>query len=421
MPHEYSLSPFGLRLIKAYEGFRPVETVLINGQSVIGYGHKYAHDEPHVVTKRQAQAALIDDLRPYEAMVNDSVFAPLSQSQFDALVSLAFNIGPKAFMESRVLHWLNQGRPLDAARAFDDWRKSEINGKVYIVAALVRRRTAEKSLFLRPGEGAVSAPRMELPPVADVAQDALGDGVPRFDPAEAETLVENVPIPAKSQKVSAEEVNAEQNNGEAVSAVEARDPHVLTLNERVELNEDAIMAARQDIKTVNKKTYSELKETEDAEPELSPIAIAANEVSDRLDRLMAEAPPRNSTPQRQPVYIEETALVKEKPVAANEGVDENYKRTADPAKPVVRGPYAFITREEQNSGLSGQDDPTESMAPYWVMLLIGLGSLGFGIYKWFIETPNTLQGWATFAVPAVTIFGALLVIASIYYLIKGSD
>jgi len=62
-------------------------------------------------------------------MINDSVFAPLSQGQFDALCSLAFNIGPKKFLESDVVRALNNGRVLDAANGFDVWRKGEINGQ----------------------------------------------------------------------------------------------------------------------------------------------------------------------------------------------------------------------------------------------------------------------------------------------------
>jgi len=110
---------------------------------------------------------LKDDLAPFIDMINENVHAPLSQSQFDALVSFAYNIGPKAFLQSDTLRALNNGRPLDAANGFDIWRKSEIDGKTYVVDALMRRRTAEKALFLRPEGRPVSAPSVDLPPVQD--------------------------------------------------------------------------------------------------------------------------------------------------------------------------------------------------------------------------------------------------------------
>jgi len=163
MAHAFKLSDFGLKLIKAYEGFRPAETTLVSGQRVIGYGHRYLPDEEPMITREKAESLLIEDLEPYEAMINESIYAPLSQSQFDALVSLSYNIGPRAFMASNVLHCLNNGRPLEAAASFDEWRKSVIEGKTYVVDALVRRRTAEKALFLRPVEGVVAAPRNEIP------------------------------------------------------------------------------------------------------------------------------------------------------------------------------------------------------------------------------------------------------------------
>ncbi len=164
MAHNYSISEFGLKLIKAYEGFRPVETTLVSGQRVIGYGHIFTPGDMAMLNKRQAEDLLQTDLAPFEALINTNVYAPLSQSQFDALVSLSFNIGEQAFLNSSVLYHLNTGQPLAAAAGFDEWRKGVIGGKHYIVDALVRRRTAEKALFLRPATGIVAAPRHELPP-----------------------------------------------------------------------------------------------------------------------------------------------------------------------------------------------------------------------------------------------------------------
>jgi hypothetical protein len=71
------------------------------------------------------------------------------------------------------LRALNNGRVLDAANGFDVWRRAKINGESYVVDALVRRRTAEKILFLRPEGLPLRAPRLELQAVADAQVAAL--------------------------------------------------------------------------------------------------------------------------------------------------------------------------------------------------------------------------------------------------------
>jgi lysozyme len=116
--------------------------------------------------------------------VNEFVFAPLTQNQFDALVSLVFNIGVRAFRGSPTLRRLNEGRPLEAAMAMELWRKADLEGERIVIDALVRRRAAEKALFLKPTEGWVPAPSPILPPKLDY--DALGM-IPINSPVAART------------------------------------------------------------------------------------------------------------------------------------------------------------------------------------------------------------------------------------------
>ena len=90
--------------------------------------------------------------------MNEHVFAPLNQNQFDALVSFVFNIGVRAFRGSPTLRRLNEGRPLEAALAMEMWRKADLEGERIVIDALVRRRAAEKALFLRPVDGWIARP-----------------------------------------------------------------------------------------------------------------------------------------------------------------------------------------------------------------------------------------------------------------------
>ena len=140
----------GLDLIKLFEGYRPRYEPLPDGRWIIGYGHVRAAREGSRVSELDAEAILREyDLPKFERVVRQSVLAPLNQNEFDALVSLAFNIGETAFAGSDVVAALNGGNRLTAASAFDGWRQAEIGGRIQLVDALVRRRAAEKSLFLK--------------------------------------------------------------------------------------------------------------------------------------------------------------------------------------------------------------------------------------------------------------------------------
>ncbi len=399
MAHTFKISTFGLTLIKAYEGFRPIETTLVSGQRVIGYGHRFQDSEEPAVTRKQAENLLREDLAAYEDVVNENVHAPLTQSQFDALVSLSFNIGPKAFLSSDVLQMLNNGRPLDAAAGFDQWRKSVIDGKTYVVDALVRRRTAEKALFLRASEGVVSAPRLELPPKRDLDVTAGDTDTFVFDKSDAVNLVPTTPYSAQTEPEEKKETGP-------LAGSTALYPE------------------------------GESREEETNSSRLSPIALAAEEVSERLDRLIADdpngeahitvspqAPPTSpSVPEeRKPSQVESKDIPVENMdnavtlKAANEGTREDYRRPANGNSAKVRTPDAYI----QNAFIETPvEEKGPSFAPYWLSMMVGAAMLGGGLVKWFLKPDLNPGELSQFVVPAVTIIGAMIVLGSLYYLAK---
>ena len=194
MTHQFTVSDLGFRLIKAYEGFRSESRILISGQSVVGYGHRMADQDAIALTTAEAEKLLREDIQPVEDLVNEAIFAPLTQGQFDALCSLAYNIGPDAFKKSAVVKAINNGRPIDAANGFDVWRRGEIDGQSFVIDALVRRRTAEKALFLKPARRLVTSPRDSLPPEQDHAlAEQLAESAPLYDQHDAEGYVDAVP------------------------------------------------------------------------------------------------------------------------------------------------------------------------------------------------------------------------------------
>ena len=166
------VSRAGVELIKSFEGLRQTAARLPDGRWTIGYGHTFSAREGARVTQEDADALLRFDLLPIVDSLNNMVLVPLNQNQFDALVSFAFNIGVDNFAPSNVLKRINEGRMTEAALAMDAWRSAEFNGQTYVLAPLIRRRAAEKNLFLTPEEGAGTAPSLLVRPTTDTQPDA---------------------------------------------------------------------------------------------------------------------------------------------------------------------------------------------------------------------------------------------------------
>ncbi|MFZ0268445.1 MAG: lysozyme-family localization factor SpmX [Caulobacter sp.] len=154
---------------------------LPDGRWTLGYGHTLTARAGASVSEQDAEALLLYDLISVAHAVNEHAYAPLNQNQFDALVCFAFNIGAENFIRSAVLRRLNEGAPLLAACEMEMWRKADVEGERIVVDALVRRRAAEKALFLTPPDGAwVAAPSPLLRPKIDYDAGRL---VPSQDPA----------------------------------------------------------------------------------------------------------------------------------------------------------------------------------------------------------------------------------------------
>lgn len=172
------ISKTGLNLIKGFEGFRRRSEALSGGGWIVGFGHTKSAREGVEVTEREAEYLLRYDLQDVESMVSSAVHAPLNQNEFDALVSFAWNVGRENFHVSDVLKYVNGGEMLAAAESFNAWRKARVDGRLIVVDALVRRRAAEKHLFLSHPSGAPRAPSQIVRPELDVAASvlALSDG-----------------------------------------------------------------------------------------------------------------------------------------------------------------------------------------------------------------------------------------------------
>lgn len=171
------LSARGLGALKQYEGLRLEAYQDVAGVWTIGYGHTSAAGLPHVnrgmtITMREAESILIRDLAQYEATVQRAVNVPMTQGQYDACVSLCYNIGPRAFDRSTLVKRLNRGDVPGAAVALTWWNKA--GGRV--VGGLVKRRAREKAMFLAPDRKELAAASVLAAGPATVKAGA--DGMP---------------------------------------------------------------------------------------------------------------------------------------------------------------------------------------------------------------------------------------------------
>jgi lysozyme len=141
-------SEAAIDLIREFESFRPTPYLCPSGVPTIGYGHTSdVCMSTAPVTQAEAVEILRRDLARFELAVVESVSVPLDQSEFDALVSLAFNIGVSAFRTSTLLRHLNAGDRAAPAAEFDVWNKGRAGGKLVVLPGLVARRSRERRLF----------------------------------------------------------------------------------------------------------------------------------------------------------------------------------------------------------------------------------------------------------------------------------
>jgi lysozyme len=142
------ISEKGLSLIKQWEGLRLKAYRDAAGILTIGYGHTGPDVvEGMTITQEQADALLRKDIEKAERAVSTLVKVPLTQEQFDSIVSFVFNCGVGAFQRSTLLKKLNAGDYDGAAAEFDKWVYITRGGQKVKLSGLVKRRAAERALF----------------------------------------------------------------------------------------------------------------------------------------------------------------------------------------------------------------------------------------------------------------------------------
>ena len=144
------ISDNGLDLIKQFEGFRSAPYLDPVGIPTIGYGATYYPGGRRVrmtdtpITEPFASDMLRHQVTTYGDGIDRYAQVPLTQNQFDALVSWAYNVGLEGARTSTLMRKLNEGDYVGAADQLMRWNKA--GGRE--VRGLTRRREAERALFM---------------------------------------------------------------------------------------------------------------------------------------------------------------------------------------------------------------------------------------------------------------------------------
>lgn len=322
------ISSDGLALIKRFEGFHPKAVQLNETAWVIGYGHTRTARAGLKVSRADAEAILREyDLAPIERAVSQSVLSPMSDSEFDALVSFAFSVGLPAFRSSQVLAHMNSGQPLQAADAMHAWRKAHVNGRLIVVDSLVRRRAAEAALMLSGVDIPANAPSQLVHPQFDVTAsiEAPREWDEREDPYSREPdLIDHgedglFPPPSDDKDLETALLPDEEGKTEPAKAAEIVSKRLVRILERP-ASEDAQPADQPEetdrAESVDEitKAVSALADTEesinngDDDDEPAPLILPELDLTDEHSAYDGHEPSSEETDDHRTMFIDDTAL-----------------------------------------------------------------------------------------------------------------
>jgi len=400
MQPRHQVSSAAIELIKRFEGFRRSAAELPDGRWTIGFGHTRSAREGARITEEDASALLLFDLAEVCVVLNEVIFTPLTQNQFDALVSFAMNIGIDNFRSSTALLRINEGSLLQAAGAIEMWRKADFEGERIVVDALVRRRAAEKALFLTPTDGFVPTPSPVVRPQMDYAAAASPAAVELIAPLDGDDAVA-IREPDEAPRPSPTEV--------AAASVSARLQAILSdldLQPQDEPDPSAEAAPLAQL--------AEVEPFERAEPEApreTEAAVAATTFFDPAlgarRRMADERYEPFADSARQTDHPEDWAARRSSAQDSEEGrdlFDQDRFHASQDADAASRTYKAGRTRSRY--------------LPLTLMLVVGLSLLA-GATFWFVAAHPKVGGLAPSVIGwALGLTGIALLASSIYFLLE---
>ncbi len=407
MKARHQVSRNAVTLIQRFEGYRANAAQLANGRWTIGYGHTLTAREGATVSLEDAEALLLYDLIAVAHAINEHSYTPLNQNQFDALASFAFNIGAENFQQSAVLRRINEGALIQAACSMEMWRKADFGGERIVIDALVRRRSAEKNLFLTPPDGWIAAPSPILPPKVDY--DA-SYAVPRQAPA------------AVLAPLDSDRAEAHLDPAAVIVPVPPEEDETPSLSERA--------AA-----AVSARLEAILPEEAAPEPEAQPDIVAPPPVEAVLDvQPFPEAlPPDPSAPTLASAF-DAPFIAQELPVAPPaEEPPPVAKPLSPPPQPQAPAPLverpvveklraAEVVSSPDPAALQEAARDSSKIVPLLLLTLVGLVFFAGGVFWGFSAAPGSTDA-ATAKVMAwgMGLVGAVCFGAAAYLLLRRLD
>ena len=140
----------GIEMVKIFEGISTKPYLCPANVWTVGYGATRSSTggpidlDMEPISETEAEALLLRDLESSEGWVSRLIKTALTENQFSALTSFTFNVGAGALQRSTLRMKLNRGEGRGAADEFPKWKFANKR----ILAGLVRRRAAERALFL---------------------------------------------------------------------------------------------------------------------------------------------------------------------------------------------------------------------------------------------------------------------------------
>ncbi|NQE63060.1 lysozyme-family localization factor SpmX [Caulobacter sp. RHG1] len=420
MKPRHQVTRASVDLIKRFEGYRQKAAKLPDGRWTVGYGHTLTAREGASVSEKDAEALLLYDLISVAHSVNENTYAPLNQNQFDALVCFAFNIGLDNFLRSGVLRRINEGSLLQAACAMEMWRKADFEGERIVIDALVRRRAAEKTLFLTPANGEwVPAPSPVLRPKVDydascaipkqtpIAVNARTEG-DRVVTEREEGLPLNIVVPEEDGPTATEQSAAAVSA--RLEAILADAPPIVTTTKPAPVQDDLVLP----------------EPPPPAQPAVTEPAPVLFQDEPTTTPVVETATPLEFTPFRltpQPVEeVEKPTPVESFAPAAP--VAEPSLFTAPAAGPSVFNLGGFSTSDEAVS-LNPMDVPlVEAEQPRFgnTSLLISLGILGLALFGggvlWILTVAAGSDTGVKMFGYGASMIGAICFVVSAYLLLR---
>lgn len=408
----------GLELIKGFEGFRSRASRLPDGRWIVGYGHTRTARPGLQVTPHDAQLVLAhSDLPQIEQLIQDEVLAPLTQNEFDALVSFAWNIGPGAFQSSSVLSNLNEGDRLAAASDMWLWRKGRVSGEVKIIDALVRRRAAEISLFLTHPSGPAAVPGALIRPIPE-------DGGQPFPPPPERTIIieargEGEPVLPRSRTADTTPKAAARAVSERIARIlgESPPPPPSTPGRPLAPGEEG-----PSVEEIT-RAIADLAGPADEAPLPPPPAGTGKGPPDGIERRRIARPhlPDETPPPEQPVPLIVPVIVT--PPAPEATLPPAEAVVVDDLAPVEIDANGIQRALEEDVRVNGSSKAGAETLGRWVpyALLSGLGlvSLVLGVREFIAAAANPIlyEGEAWLG-PLLSLGGGFLFVVATYYLYR---